>query len=154
MKISTIRYTLFAFVAIQLLFNTCLTAQQLQLNELNEWYYQEVVEETLTSPGTPLATAGFKLSTDKPTLAVAEGSFNVAQSTVAIGVYYELTVEVREGRYRLSISNFEIQNSMGSRNSLGDVKEKHQQRWVKLINEKLPAEVLKIKKALISKSNW
>lgn len=60
----------------------------------------------------------------------------------AMEINYQALIQFKEGRYRLIINKFSIKDQRYGIMPLENLREKSQQRWIELINEKLP-EIIK-----------
>lgn len=64
----------------------------------------------------------------------------------AMEVHYNVLISLKEGRYKLKINNFTINDVRYGEYILEDIKKSSQKRWVKFINEKLPKEIENIER--------
>ncbi len=136
-------------IPVLLLLNTCLMAQQFTPNELGNYTYQEVVKvapPTAEALATPLFEAGFRdISTEQGNNVIASGKFSTTAMSVLIQVHYNLLVELKDGRYRFTVSNIQFENVAGSLQDFDGAPAKHQRRWLDKLNEELPEIVRKVK---------
>lgn len=141
--------------AITLLFNTHLIAQQLQLNDMGNYHYQEVVEaQAAEQYTTGLQDAGLKAIETDGNNTTATGTMSVKSKGVLIQVHYQLRIEEKDNRYRLTIHNLEFENYAGYRQAFDTAPEKYQRKWLGQLNEGLVGEVEKIKEGMQYTDSW
>tara|TARA_R110002050_G_scaffold992_1_gene6806 strand:- start:4465 stop:4926 length:462 start_codon:yes stop_codon:yes gene_type:complete len=71
-----------------------------------------------------------------------ESFFSKIITGTALEIHYQSFIQFKEGRYKLTINKFAIKDQRYGTMPLENLRKKSQQRWIELINEKLP-EIIK-----------
>lgn len=71
-----------------------------------------------------------------------ESFFSKLITGTAMEIHYQAFMQFKEGRYKLTINKFAIRDQRFGTMPLENLRKKSQQRWIELINEKLP-EIIK-----------
>jgi hypothetical protein len=67
-----------------------------------------------------------------------ESFFSKLITGTAMEIHYQVFIQFKEGRYKLTINKFAIKDQRYGTMPLENLKKKSQERWIELINEKLP----------------
>ena len=62
----------------------------------------------------------------------------------AMEIHYQAFIQLKEGRYKLTINKFAIKDQRYGTMPLENLKKKSQERWIGLINDKLPEIITNI----------
>jgi hypothetical protein len=131
------------------------SAQQLSLNESSKLFEYSHVKEgdkTVDQQRARLEELGYKNITADPNKVSSEGfTSHLVGGFATVEIRYNTRYEFKEGRYKLTLTNFVLTDKNGSQalENLGS----YQKRWIKTLNKKLPGIVAQLENG-VSDNNW
>jgi hypothetical protein len=155
----TTRFRFSALTGALLLAGIHVHGQELTLNPANNYYEYSAVKP-LPASATPavfaerLAALNYrKLMASGDSALTADGfTSHLVGGFANVEIFYTAKLMLRQGRYRLTLTNFVLTDKNGSNRleGMGAFKKK----WVRIINEKLPAIVSQFEATTKTDDKW
>lgn len=139
------KLTFIVFAIFVSALNTKSYAQKVELNETTKIYEYSHVKEFTGDTKNRLDLFSDKMKelnysdiSKSENDIKGESFFSKLIMGTAMEIHYQAFIQFKEGRYKLTINKFTIKDQRYGTMPLENLKKKSQERWIELINEKLP----------------
>tara|TARA_R110002050_G_scaffold270290_1_gene413325 strand:- start:33 stop:494 length:462 start_codon:yes stop_codon:yes gene_type:complete len=139
------KLTFIIFVTFVSLLTVQSFAQKVELNETTKIYEYSHIEDFTGDIKSRLDLFSSKMKelnysdiSQSESDIKGESFFSKLITGTAMEIHYQALIQFKEGRYKLTINKFAIRDQRFGTMPLENLRKKSQQRWIELINEKLP----------------